>query len=90
MSSPIDFEIAVEPFPGSLEIRWNKCEALNKFTVAGMLLSHEVIGTLKGLIKRKYGQKCSDDEIGKVIQVIMLDEIDPAAVKPFKKSKAER
>jgi len=55
-----------------------------------MLLSSEVIGTVRGLIKRKYGQKCTDDEVSKVIQDIISEEIDPTAIKIYKKAKPER
>jgi hypothetical protein len=75
---------------GGLDTLWDKCEALNKFTVAGMLLSAEVIGTVKSLIKRKYDQRCSDDEVAAVIQQIIKDEIEPEAVKIYKKAKPER
>lgn len=75
---------------GGMDELWNKCEALDKHSVAGMLLSEEITGTIKSLIRKKYGQKCSSEEVQKAIQQIIDEEIDPALIKTYKKARSEK
>lgn len=67
---------------------WNKCEATDPMSVAGALLSPEVVAQVRKLIKAKYDEKCSEDDIFKSIQRVISDRMDLAVVKPFKVPKA--
>lgn len=73
-----------------LKMLWNKCEALFPENVAGIIYSKEVVGTIKRLIKSKYGEKCDDEEILKTLQRIVCEKFDPLTIKPYRSAKGER
>lgn len=73
-----------------LKLLWNKFEALFPENVAGILYSQEVIGTIRKLIKVKYGEKCDDEEILKTLQRIICEKFDPLTIKPYRSGKGER
>jgi hypothetical protein len=72
-----------------LKMLWNKCEATNVLTIAGILCSKEVVGLVRKLVKNKYQEKCEETNILKVIQQVLIDAIDPAVIKPFRSHKSE-
>ncbi|SJZ67618.1 type I restriction enzyme HsdR N-terminal domain-containing protein [Sediminibacterium ginsengisoli] len=74
----------------SLKALWNRCEALNKMTIAGMLYSKKITDELRKIIKARYNEKCTDEEISQALNSIMQDKIDLEKIKVFKSVKAER
>lgn len=74
----------------SLKLLWNKFEALFPENVAGIIYSKEVIGTIKRLIKVKYGEKCDDDEIMKTLERIVCEKFDPVTIKPYRSARTEK
>lgn len=74
----------------SLKVLWNKCEALFPEHVAGIIYSKEVIGTIKRLIKAKYGEKCDDEDILKTLERIVCEKFDPATIKPYRAVRSDK
>lgn len=74
----------------SLKILWNKCEALFPEHVAGIIYSKEVVGTIKRLIKAKYGEKCDEEDILKTLQRIVCEKFDPATIKPYRGVRSDK
>jgi hypothetical protein len=68
----------------SLKFLWNKCEALHPSNIAGIIYSKSGVEMIKKIIRSKYNEKCSDDEILKSLNRILTDKIDPASIKPLK------
>lgn len=77
-------------FKKSLKLLWNKCSALDPISIAGILYSKESMDLIKKIIKKKYNEKCIDDEIIKSLNRIVYEKIDPANIKPYKSSKKEK
>lgn len=73
-----------------LKCLWNKCEALDPLNVAGILYSNEGIGLIRKMIRKKYDERCDDEEIIKAIDRIVLEKIDPLLVKTFKVHKSRK
>jgi hypothetical protein len=74
----------------SLKALWNRCEALNTLTIAGIISSKKIIDEIKKIIKSKYGEKCSDEEITHAINSIIQDKIDIDKIKVFKTAKTDK
>jgi hypothetical protein len=74
----------------SLKALWNRCEALNTTTIAGILYSKKIIDEIKKMIKSKYGEKCSDDDVLSAINKIMTEKIPLENIKVFKAAKTEK
>jgi hypothetical protein len=77
-------------FKKSLKQLWNKCSALDPINVAGILYSKEGLDLIKKIIKKKYNEKCDDEEVIKSLNRIVYEKIDPANIKPYKSSKREK
>lgn len=75
---------------GGLKSLWNKCEAVDPLNVAGIIYSNKVKTEILKLIKQKFGERCSDDDLVKALNKIVLDKIDPELIKPYKVVKVER
>lgn len=73
-----------------LKYLWNKCEALSPENIASMIYSQTSISLLKKLIKQKHGEKCSDEDIIKSLNKVLIEKIDPGTIKYFKTSKITR
>jgi hypothetical protein len=63
---------------------WNKCEASDPYNVSGILCSPTVANLVGRLIKQKYGEKCTPDEVVATIVKVIAEKMDPALIKPFK------
>jgi hypothetical protein len=69
------------------KLLWNRCEATDPFSVAGMLLSDPIISHIRKLIRSKFEEKCNEDEIYKTVEKIITDKMDVGLVKHFKTPK---
>jgi hypothetical protein len=74
----------------SLKALWNRCEALNALTIAGIIYSKKIIDEIKKLIKSKFDEKCSDEEVMVALNIIMQEKIDLQKVKVFRINKPDR
>ncbi len=72
------------------DMLWNKCEAIDPLNIAGMLISEPLIAHIKGMIRKKYGEKCNEDDILKSVNYIITQQIDPTEVRPFKAARIKR
>jgi hypothetical protein len=71
---------------------WNKCEALDPSTIAAIIYSQEVIAHIIKFLKKKYSEKCAEEDVIKSLNVLLSGQVDPATVKPmrsFKKKKTQ-
>jgi len=75
---------------GGLKAIWNKCEAVDPLNVAGIIYSQKIKAEIVKLIKSKYGEKCSEEDLMKSLNKIVFDKIDPASIKPYKTNKTEK
>ena len=71
------------------KLLWNRCEATDPASVASILLSDEVVGQVKKLIKAKFDEKCKDEDIFKAIQQVISEKMDILQIKPFKTSRSK-
>ena len=61
---------------------WNKCEALDPSTIASIIYSQDVIAHIKKFLKKRFKEKCSEDDIVKSLNLLLSGKVDPATVKP--------
>lgn len=74
----------------SLKLLWNKCEALYPENVAGIIYSKEVVNVVRRLIKGKYGEKFSADDVLESLQRIVCEKFDPEKIRPFRSGRGDK
>jgi predicted type IV restriction endonuclease len=67
-----------------LKMLWKRSEALDPINIAGIILSRDVIASIRRIIKLKYGEKVDDLEVSQSLNKIICEKIDPLLVRPVK------
>jgi hypothetical protein len=73
-----------------LEKYWNRCEALNPNTIAGILSDPKIINFIRKILKIKFKNKFSEEEVLASIKRVFTEVIDISNIKPKRIKKAKK
>ena len=77
-----------------LKLLWNKCEALDPITVAGLLHNKPIVNFIKRTLKKRYKHKFTDEEVEHsldrvIYEPIQLDNVRQVTVRKRKKNNSD-